>query len=162
MNDYTQLHKLHHDDYGEAVGHIHTMLGSIKDIEVFGRQVLVAVYVRPVKMNGVYQTKRAQMEDVWQGKAVLVLKLGPDAFQGDDSYVAATFGAGGAPQTGDWLFASQQSGFPVSLSGDGAERVRASDFRGDPVDIYDWDGWPCRIVPDTDFIGRITKPHSIV
>jgi len=164
VSDYTRLHKHGHDDYEVAKQHIHQMIGDFTEIEIFGRQVLVAVYVRPNRnpVTGLFMTTKEQKEDIWQGKAVLVLKCGPDAFQGDDGYVASTFGPGGAPKPGDWLFAAQQSGFPVSLSGDGAARVKAKDHRDEEMDVYEWDGWPCRIVPDDNFIGRLTNPTGVV
>lgn len=159
----SNLHNWHHDDYDEAIGQIRKSLGSIDDIEVFGRQVLVAVYVRPNKNKaGIYQTTAQQSEDIWQGKTVLVLKAGPDAFQGDASYARAMFGAMPAPVQHDWVFLRASDGVPVNLCGDGAERPQGSTFGGDMVDIWPWDGWPCRIISDDAIIGRINKPHTLV
>ena len=157
------LHKWHHDDYDEAKSQIRQSLGSIDDIEIFGRQVLVAVYVRPEKSaNGLYMGAAAQREDVYQGKAMLVLKCGPDAFQGDNGYEEATFGKLGRPEPGDWVFARASSGEPLSLCGDGAERPTGATFGGEMVDIYGWDGWPCRLISDEAILGRMNKPHTIV
>jgi hypothetical protein len=159
----TNLLNWHHDDYEIAKRHIHQAIGSLDDIEVFGRQVLVAVYVRPNKTaKGFYQTTKAQMEDVYQGKSVLLLKAGPDAFVGDDGYVAAMFGSKGKPSPGDWLFVPASSGLSTWLIGDGAQRPQGEDFRNDPIDIYDWDGWPVRIIVDDAVIGRMNKPHQLV
>jgi hypothetical protein len=157
------LHQWHHDDYEEAKRQIYQHLGDTSDLEIFGRQVVVAVYVRPNKTaGGFFLTVDAQKEDVWQGKAVLIVKMGPDAFRGDDSYVEATYGFKGAPRPGDWVFLRAQDGLAVSLCGDGASRAQGKDMRGSAVDIYGWDGWPCRIVADETVIGRINKPHEIV
>lgn len=162
-NVTTRLHNWHHKDYAEAGRQINQALGDISDIEIAGRQVLVAVYVRPnVTNGGVMQSVSAQKEDVWQGKIVLLLKAGPDAFVGDDSYRQAMWGNARHPQAGDWLVVRAIDGLPISLKGDNAERPQGKDFRGDPIDIYDWDGWPCRFLPDDAIIARVSKPHSVV
>lgn len=161
--EISRLHKHHHDDYDEAKAQIAQAVGSLADIEVFGRQIIVGAYVRPNKTaGGFYIPISAQKEDIWQGKAVLVLRVGPDAFTGNDDYVRAVFGPKGAPVPGDWVFLRSDSGLQVSLCGDGAERVKGKDHRGEPIDLYDWDGWPCRIVADDSIIGRINKPHTVV
>jgi hypothetical protein len=164
MADVTRLHKWHHDDYNVAKEQIWKAIGDISGIDVLARQVLVAVYVRPDvnPATGVYQTIGGMKEDWWQGKSVLVLKCGPGAFLGDESYLRATFPDGKMPQPGDWMFANANSGIQISLFGEGAERIMGVDRRGDMIPIYDWDGWPCRIIPDEQFLGRLTKPHSIV
>jgi hypothetical protein len=159
----TALHGWHHDDYDEAIQQIKTHLGDISDLEVFGRQVVVAVYVRPSKnAAGIYQTAKAQQEDFWQGKAVLVLKCGPDAFSGSEEYARAMFGDKPPPQPDDWVFLRASDGMPINLCGDDAKRVQGKTFGGEMVDIFPWDGWPCRIVSDESIIGRINKPHSLV
>lgn len=164
MSDVTRLHKWHHDDYNVAKDQIHQSLGDLEEIDVFGRQVLVAVYVRPDvnPATGVYQTINAMKEDWWQGKSVLILKCGPDAFRGDESYVSATFPRAEAPCPGDWMFANANAGIQISLLGEGADKPMVKDRRGDLVPIYDWDGWPCRLIPDDQFLGRIAKPHSVI
>jgi hypothetical protein len=164
LTSYTRLHNHGHGDYELAKEHIHQMLGNIDEMELFGRQVLVAVYIRPQRnpVTGVYITQKEQTEDIHQGKAVLILKMGPDACKGDDGYVEATYGPNGPMKSGEWVFLAQQSGFPISLQGDGASRPQGPDFRGDMIDLYEWDGWPCRIVPDDMFIGRISNPTSVV
>lgn len=167
MSDSTtvvsHLHTHHHDDYDEAKAQIHRAIGSIEDIEIIGSQVLVAAYVRPNKTaNGFYVGTKAQKEDIWQGKAVLVLKLGPSAFDGDEAYLRAMFGDGPSIAPDDWVFVSCASGLPISLIGDGGQRVKGADHRGDPIDIFEWDGWPCRVIPAESIIGRINKPHSVV
>jgi hypothetical protein len=163
MANVSELHTRHHDDYETAKREIHQSLGSIEDIEVFGRQVLVACYVRPAKgANGLYATVKTQTEDVYMGKAVLILKCGPDAFQGDDGFKAAMFGDMPVPAAGDWMFVRPQDGVGVNLCGDGASRPKGEDFRGNQIDLYEWDGWPCRMISDDAFLGRMNKPHEVV
>lgn len=180
----SQLHKKGHADYAEAVRDIHAQIGDISKEQVFGRQVLCAVYVRPQVTEPspgkfVWTPATTQDEDVWQGKALLVLKLGPNAFKGDDSYLRATFppvlGGDGnpvvddkgaeiidVPKVGDWLFARPNDGIPMSVMGEGATRPQGEDFRGGPVDKFEWDGWPCRILQDESFFGKMSTPNKIV
>jgi hypothetical protein len=164
MADVTRLHKWHHDDYNVAKHQIYQALGDLADIDIFGRQVLVAVYVRPDvnPVTGVYQTIAGMKEDWWQGKSVLILKCGPDAFEGDASYIAATFPANTKPVPGEWMFANANAGIQISLMGENAEKVMTEDRRGEMVPVFDWDGWPCRIIPDDQFLGRIARPHSVI
>lgn len=159
----TALHGWHHDSYDEAVAQIHQALGSIDDIEVFGRQVLVACYIRPKRTGkGLYMTTKQQTEDIFQGKAVLILKMGPDAGKGTPEFIAATWGAKGAPAVGDWVFLRSSDGLPISLVGDGAKRIQARDHEDNQIDVFEWDGWPCRIITDESIVGRMNKPHSVV
>lgn len=159
----TKLHNWHHDNYDEAKLQILQAIGSTDDLEIFGKTVLVAPYIRPEKTaTGLFMTKKQQSEDIYQGKAVLIVKCGPDAFNGDASWLAANFGDRKPPEPGDWCFLRADSGFDVSLCGDGAQRVKGKDSVGRAIDVYDWDGWPCRIVSDEHFIGRLNKPHQLV
>lgn len=164
MSNVSHLAKHHHDDYDRAKAEIFQQLGSYADIEVFGRQVLVACYVRPsTSLSGLTVTSgKGQTEDIYQGKAVLILKCGPGAFKGDDSYQKAMFGDMPIPAPGDWMFQRPQDGVLVQLMGDGAEKCRGEDRKGEKYDLYPWDGWPCRIVTDESFIGRMNKPHTVV
>lgn len=164
MQNTSELHGRYHDDYETAKAEIHQALGSIKDIEIFGAQVLIACYVRP-KTGGkgkLWVTTKAQTEDIYMGKAFMVLKLGPDAFKGDKAYLKALFGEMPAPSPGDWIFLRSQDGVMVSLCGDGASRPKGRDHKDEEIDLYDWDGWPCKIVDHKSIIGRMNRPHSVV
>lgn len=161
------LHRHHHADYEEAKRQILQAIGDISDEDLFGRQVLVAVYVRPElnPVTGLVSTMTTLKEDWWQGKIVMVLKLGPDAFgqvTGEDSYFKATFGDKPPPQPGEWLMMNANAGLQTSFYGKGAARPKGKDRHGEMVDLYDWDGWPCRIVPDDSFLMRISTPHTVV
>jgi hypothetical protein len=156
-------HRPFFDDYDVAKACIEQALGDLTDIDIFGRDVLVAVFCRPnVTPGGIYIGTKEVKEDWWQHKVVLVLKCGPEAFVGDDTYVAARFGAVAPPRQGDWLFARPEAGMQINLMGEGGSRPQGKDHRGNPMDIFEWDGWPCRIIPDDEFKGRLPKPHAIV
>src|SRR5574337_808447 len=77
--------------------------GMIDKMQVLGPLTLVGVYKRPKTfMLGGREMEvpdRMRDEDDWQGKVGLVLKLGPMAFQDDDSH---RFG-GVVPSVGDWV-----------------------------------------------------------
>lgn len=179
MKTVSQLHQAGYSDYAQAVKDIHQALGDISQEHIWGRQVLCAVYVRPNSTekrdaNGqpvkdpegkpvvIWHTTSAQEEDVWQGKALLVLAMGPDAFQGDESYLKATFPDGKPPKVGDWLFARPNDGIAMSVLGAGASRPQGVDHMGRALDKFEWDGWPCRILQDTSFFGKMSVPHAIV
>jgi hypothetical protein len=177
-------HRPFYDDYDEAKAHIAQAIGDISEFEVFGNNVVIAVFCRPdimkVKMTdgsdgAVYLPVKEIKEDWWQHKAGMIIKLGPNAFRGDDSYYDAKFGlfdrdgelikdSGRArrPQIGEWIFANASSGVQISLRGEGASRPQGIDRARQPMDLFEWDGWPCRIIGDDTFYGRITKPHGIV
>lgn len=166
-HEYGHLHNWGHTDYDDAKRQIWQMLGDISEFRLFGRQVLLAAYVRPSKSevpgkSAWYHTKAEQKEDWWQGKAALVVKTGPSAFDGDKDYISAQYGDEGAPKIGDWVFLAAGSGQDFSIKGEGAARCKGTDHRGDEIDLYDWDGWPCRVVLDDTIIGAMTRPASIV
>lgn len=168
----SRYHKPVYDDYDVAKAHVAQAIGDISDLHIFGRQVLCAVFVRPnmsQKTNPdgtkstIYTSLKDIKEDWWQGKSVLILKLGPEAFQGDDSYRDAVFGRGvPVPKPGEWLFANANAGIQVSIYGEGGTRPQGVDHAGRHVDLFEWEGWPCRIMSDDSFIGRIGKPHQVV
>ena len=160
----SNLHNWHHDDYEEAKAQIHQQLGDISGLEVFGRQVLVGLYIRPEKTaKGAFVTQNAQREDIYQGKIALILAVGPSAFQGDSEYHESLWGVDiRPPAVGDWVILRAQDGLPTSVQGDNASRAQGPDHRGMPTDIYGWEGWPCRYVMDSALIGRVHKPHQVV
>jgi len=53
-------------------------MGDISKVELFNNQVLVAIYMRPEKTaSGILLPGQTRDEDKYQGKAGLVIKLGP-------------------------------------------------------------------------------------
>jgi hypothetical protein len=180
----SSFHRPYYDDYNLAKLHILQAVGDLSDFHVFGRQVVIAVFCRPNMLTVrtpdggtrvLYQPVKALQEDHYQTKAGLILRMGPGAFHGDDSYLDAMFGeidedgaiiAGSGrarrPRCGDWLFANAAAGIQTSLCGDGASRPQGTDQTGEPMDLFEWEGWPCRVILDDNFIGRLAKPHVLV
>jgi hypothetical protein len=61
-------------------------LPDLKHVEVFNNMVLVAVYERPDKTaSGIILTGNTKDEDKYQGKAALIIKLGPIANEANAS-----------------------------------------------------------------------------
>ncbi len=160
----SQYHSHKHDDYAEATQQILMALGDLDELELFGKQVVVASYIRPQRTpKGAYVSMKSLEEDAIQGKIVMIVKAGPEAFHGTADYIASTFGEGRpVPKPGDWMILRPQDGTMISLMGDGSKHAKAKDHRGDEIDLYDWDGWPCKIVTDEAFIGRVRQPHVLV
>lgn len=163
--NYPGLHRWHHDDYDQCKQDIFDQIGRISESCVFGRQVLCAVYVRPIlnPASGIYSTVAQQNEDVAQGKTMMIMQCGPSAFKGDEAWLSDTYGEWGAPRVGDWVFARANMGELIHVCGEIARRVtfrrRPND---DPQESYPWVGWACRVLADDSLIGRVDKPHHIV
>jgi hypothetical protein len=81
----------------QAEPHLH-------EVEVFGVDVLIAIYQRPEKTaGGIYTTDKTRGEDLYQGKVGLVLKIGPAVTPENDNLVEWFGGRHKLPQVGDWV-----------------------------------------------------------
>lgn len=156
-------HRPFFEDYSVAEKLILQAVGDISEMEIWDNRVLCAIFCRPnVTPGGIYITTKEIKEDWWQHKAVMILKLGVSAFSGDESWKAAKWGDSHDPVVGDWLFAEPSAGVQTQIMGEGGSRPKGRDPRGQEMDIFEWDGWPCRIIRDDEFLGRLTKPHGVV
>lgn len=159
----TRHHRQFFRDYEVAKQHIVQALGDLAGFEIFGDNVLCAVFCRPkVTPGGIIVPDREVKEDWWQQKAVLIVKMGPSAFEGDDSYLEAKFGRGKVPAVGDWMMANANAGIQCSIMGPGGTRPEGVVFEDYRFDLYSGDGWPCRLIKDADFYMRIREPHGVV
>lgn len=92
--------------------HLHH-LGDYSD-KVLHAQVVVMTYIAPSRTKGgIILTQKTKEEDRFQGKAALVVALGPLAFKDDG---VAKFG-GVAPQIGDWVFVRPSDGMEFFYNG---------------------------------------------
>ena len=74
--------------------------GDLSEFEVPLNKVLVGIYLRPSKTKGgIELPDKYRDEDIYQGKAGLVLKCGPLAFVDDDRVAFNGFKA----EPGDWV-----------------------------------------------------------
>jgi co-chaperonin GroES (HSP10) len=89
-------------------------IGYIGDIDVFFNKVLVGLYQRPEKTkSGIYMADATREEDLYQGKAALVLKKGPTAFMDDG---AAKF-HGQNVEEGEWIVFRPSNGLKMDING---------------------------------------------
>jgi hypothetical protein len=161
------LHDWHHDDQDAAKREIIAALGDISGFEVFGSQVLVASYVRPVKTSGgIITPGSAQHEDFFQGTVGLVVKMGPMAFRGvatnemtaEESQADINARCNGRiPEVGDWVYFRPQDSVMISIKGPGS----VMDKEGGRT-LRDFEGWRCKLVFARDIYGRVTLPHIVV
>lgn len=145
----TTLHNWHHDDADEAKKEIMAAVGDLDKFEVFGSQVLIGVYVRPVKTRGgIITPGSASKEDIWQNKSGLVLKVGPTAFNAER---LEQFN-GRAPMVGEWIYHDVKQCFQAHLKGPKSKKSATRD----------WEGWPIRLVYGADIFGRTPEPQVVV
>lgn len=150
------LHSWTHETEEEARKEILGAVGDIDDIEVFGNQVLVGVYVRPVvTRSGLIISGETGREDFWQGKVGLLLKLGEAAWKRDEDLVAV---AGDPPVVGQWVYSDSSACMQISLKCKGGhisrERLESTG--------WDDDGWPCRLIHCRYILGTVAKPGVLV
>jgi co-chaperonin GroES (HSP10) len=83
-------------------------LGDISKLEIFGNEVLVAIYIRPKKTaGGIFITQNTQDEDKWQGKMGLVVKKGPTPLVDEKNEV----------EIGDWAIFRPSDGWGLTVNG---------------------------------------------
>lgn len=125
------------DSKGDVRHIIHKMVGDLSGIEIIGDMVLVATYIRRVAKTagGIWLPDSSKQEDVWQGKAGLVLKWGPDAFRDPDS--GEVYEQNVAP--GEWCVFKVGDGWQVGLR-----------------------DYPCRLVRDVSIKMKISDPDIIL
>jgi co-chaperonin GroES (HSP10) len=110
-------------------------LGSLKDVEIFHNQILVAVYIRPeMTKGGILLSEKATSEDRYQSKVGLVVRMGPEAFVDDSQKWFRNFKVG----LHDWIVYRPSDGWTVTVN-----------------------GVLCRILDDTHVKGRIPHPDQV-
>lgn len=130
----TKLLKMEHDE--DPAQLILKNAGDLSGYEIFGNQVLVGVYERPAKTkSGLYLAETTRQEDQYQGKAGLVLALGPSAFVSDANYDFK----GQSVKKGDWVAIFVTDGRKIMLG----------------------NGQLCRIVEDQFIRMRIPAPDAV-
>lgn len=130
----SKILKMEHDEDPKQA--ILKKVGDLKGFELFGNQVLIGVYERPEKTkSGLILSQITRDEDLYQGKAGLVLALGPSAFVSDANYDFK----GQSVEPGDWVAIFVSDGRKIML--------------GDSV--------TCRIVEDQHIRLRIPAPDAV-
>ncbi len=172
MNTVATLHQVDQEQVEIVVREMTKVLGSLSAITLSGQDVLVGVFIRPgsKKIRGangqmlefhIGGTGAEAVEDIFQGKIVRILKLGPQAF------CTKTFPRlldewgheDNLPKVGDWVAMKSNDGIQVSYKGPGSE---STDFFKDMQKVPSNGGWPCRIVSFSDIIVKVSDPAVLV
>lgn len=131
---------LHETDPREA---ILKKVGTLDGVEVFGNDILVAIYKRPEKTkSGLILTANTLNEDVHQGKVGLVLKMGPTSYLDDEGNKFRDI------KEGDWVVFRPTDGWRVTLN-----TLQGTYSKDDTVD--------CRIVSDLSIRSRVSDPDLV-
>ena len=98
--------KMKHDE--DPAEKILAQLGDISAFEVFNDRILVAVYERPsVTKGGIHLTDNQRKEDQFQGKAALIVKMGP---------LVNDIAVGRGPfKVGDWVAVNPSDGWSMHI-----------------------------------------------
>ena len=88
-------------------------LGDVSRFTILNTYVLYAVYERPTKTRGgVYLTDTTKAEDEYQGKAGLVIAVGPMVNDADSVQLR------GSPiRPGDWIAVRPADGWAIKVNG---------------------------------------------
>jgi hypothetical protein len=89
-------------------------IGDISQFEIFGNNLLVAVYIRPEKTkSGLYLTNQTTEEDRYQSKVGLLLAKGPFACNSEDEnwFGDKSF------NLNDWLVFRPSDGWSITING---------------------------------------------
>lgn len=124
----------------------------VRGIQLLRNRVLVASFIRPEKTSGgIIRPDAVREEDKWQGKAGLILAVGPSAFDFEELEIEEDLGftreevqvMHNIPAVGDWVF------------------FRGSDTWDSGLQVAPGVGAHCRFIFDDAIIGRIADPATI-
>jgi co-chaperonin GroES (HSP10) len=117
----------------------------LDQVEVFHSQILVAKYIRTTvgTSGSLIAPTISKKEDMWQGKAGIVVKIGPGAFK-DDSSVKFY---GTSVKIGDWVMYRNTDGWDFNV------KPRVGSAAGMEI--------PCRFLDDIDVKGRVPRPDIL-
>ena len=113
--------------------------GVIPGFNLQGNRVLIAIYMREktskITVSGIHIPDSSLAEDKHQGKAALIVALGPTAFVSDER---VQFHDDEVLQVGDWVMSFVSHGVSCSVN-----------------------GVACRIVRDQDITMKIPAPDAV-
>lgn len=99
--------------------------GKVPGFQLFGNRVLLGLYVRPEKTkSNLILTQKTREEEKFQGKAALVLALGPTAFVSDDHFDFK----GQTVKVGDWVSLWVTDGRAITINGADCRIIRDQDI----------------------------------
>lgn len=123
--------------------HILSELGDLSGYGIANNQLLCAVYIRPkITAGGIHLTDSTVDEDRYQGKAALVVKMGPDAFAETENWQFKV-----RAEVGDWIVFRPSDGWNITLPSMTANSRKA--------------GILCRMLDDVHMRMIIPHPDAI-
>lgn len=166
----------HHDDPEQARKEILSAVGDISWLQLFGSQVLLGDYMRPVTTRGGIITRSAeQNEDIFQGTIGMILAIGPQAWRATRSttrLVPMTVGdkevvevevagdeerfGGELPKVGDFVYCRPQDTVMCAIKGPGSRMLEDKGHK------REFQGWPCKLVFARDIYAKVALPHAIL
>lgn len=130
---------LHDTDPKEA---LLEKVGDLTGIELYGSDVLVAIYMRPEKTkSGIILTDNMRGEDAHQGKVGLIVKMGPLAFTDENNEKFRDI------NVGDWVAFRSSDGWPVTLNTSNSAATK--------------DAVLCRIITDINIRMTVSSPDLV-
>lgn len=126
----------------EFIEKIAATIGEMHDLEVFHNQIVVAKFIRThVGTSGrILAASQTQMEDKWQSKVGLVVKIGPRAFIDEPGYQFH----GLKVNVGEWVLYRNSDGWDFDYCAEaGADKI------------------PMRMLEDTHLRGRVARPELV-
>lgn len=120
-----------------------TKVGDLSGVEVFGSDVLVALYTPPEKTkSGIIISDRTREEFKFQGKVGLIIKMGSTAYLDDEGNKFRDV------NVGDWVVFRPSDGWPFQLN-----TMKSRISQDGIVD--------CRVVTDINIRSRVSHPDLI-
>jgi co-chaperonin GroES (HSP10) len=99
--------------------------GKIPGFELMANRVLLGLYVRPEKTKGgLYLSDTTRAEEKYQGKAAVVLMIGPTAFVSDSHFNFL----GQKVEVGDWVSIWTTDGKAISINNADCRVIRDQDI----------------------------------
>ena len=128
---------VHDEDPKEVIyKKIGMVKGKIPGFQLMGNRVLMAIYEMPEKTkSGLFIPDKSRDENLHQGKAALIVALGPTAFVSDER---VHFNEEEILKVGDFVMGFVSHGLRCSIN-----------------------GYPCRIIRDQDITMKIPAPDAI-
>ena len=135
-------------DYLDTKDEIFAKIGDLSWFEIANNEVLLAIYMRPDTYGGIIAlTDRNRIEDRYQAKASLVLKIGSACrFVRKDPKTDITYGVPIA--VGDWVLVRPSDTWSLDIS----PSMNSTDIK---------DCIPCRMAFDDMIRAKIPHPGAV-
>jgi co-chaperonin GroES (HSP10) len=134
--------EMNHDDIDPKQA-ILDRAGDLSGVEIFGSDVLVALYIPPTTTkSGIILSDATRDESRWQGKVGLILKLGPTAYVSEEGERFRDI------KENDWVVFRPSDGYPLQIN-----TMKSRISKDNIVE--------CRVVTDIHIRARVAHPDLI-